>query len=99
MKVRPICASDSKLSSQVLRTVQLEMGVPKIGTAYADTELDNLFETYQNENMQCYGLDYEQNYWEELELLLWLRLTNLYVNYKKYIFYLRLGKKDGVQKW
>ena len=98
MKVRPICASDSKLSSQVLRTVRLEMGVPKLGTAYADPELDNLFETYQNENMQCYGLDYEQNYWEELKLLIFLRLTNLYVNYKKCIFYLRLGEKDGVQK-
>ena len=51
MKIRPICASDSKPLSQVLLTVLLEMGVPKIGTAYADHELDKLFETYQNENM------------------------------------------------
>ena len=93
MKVRPFCASDSKLSSQVLRTVQLEMGVPKIGTAYADTELDNLFETYQNENMQCYGLDYEQNYWEELKLLIFLRLTNLYVNCKKCILLQKLEEE------
>ena len=60
MKVRPICASDNKPLSQVLRTVLLEMGVPKIGTAYADPELDKLFETYQNENMHYYVLEHKQ---------------------------------------
>ena len=60
MKVRPICASDNKPLSQVLRTVLLEMGVPKIGTAYADPELDKLFETYQNENMHYYVLKQKQ---------------------------------------
>jgi len=58
MKVRPICTSDSKLWSKVLSAVLLEMRVPKIGTAYADPELYNLFETYQNENMQYYVLEY-----------------------------------------
>ena len=60
MKFRPICTSVSKLLSQVLRAVLLEMGVPKIGTAYAAPELDNLFKTYQNENMQYYMLEYVQ---------------------------------------
>ena len=60
MKIRPICASDSKPLSQVLLTVLLETGVPKIGTAYADPKLDKLFETYQNENMHYYVPEYEQ---------------------------------------
>ena len=60
MKIRPIYASDIKPFSKVLRTVLLEMGVPKIGIAYADPELDKLFETYQNKNMHYYVLEYEQ---------------------------------------
>lgn len=51
MKIRPIYASDIKPFSQVLRTVLLEIGVPKIGIAYADPKLDKLFETNQNKNM------------------------------------------------
>ena len=45
MHIRPIEASDNKLLAVAIRSVLIEMGVPKVGTAYADVELDAMFET------------------------------------------------------
>ncbi|MDG1023394.1 MAG: GNAT family N-acetyltransferase [Flavobacteriaceae bacterium] len=46
MHIRPIKASDDKLLALAIRSVLIEMGVPKTGTAYEDKELDFMFETY-----------------------------------------------------
>ncbi|MGA1029669.1 MAG: GNAT family N-acetyltransferase [Flavobacteriaceae bacterium] len=58
MKIRPIRPADNLLLAKVLRTVLLEMGVPKIGTAYADPELDCLFETYQKKRTQYFVIEH-----------------------------------------
>jgi putative acetyltransferase len=45
-KIREIEPSDNSSLATVLRTVLLEMGVPKVGTAYADPELDSMYQAY-----------------------------------------------------
>lgn len=47
MKIRLIERSDNNKVALVIRTVLEELNVPKIGTAYADPQLDCMFETYQ----------------------------------------------------
>ncbi len=44
--IRPIKKSDNEQLAKVIRQVLIEMGVPKVGTAYADTALDMMYETY-----------------------------------------------------
>lgn len=44
--IRPITLNDNQEIASVIRTVLIEMGVPKVGTAYADKALDEMYETY-----------------------------------------------------
>ena len=46
MKIRTIDIKDNRELSLVIRSVLIEMGVPKIGTAYEDEELDTMYEAY-----------------------------------------------------
>ena len=46
MIIRPIEKIDNAEIAKVIRTVLIELNVPKVGTAYADPCLDYLFETY-----------------------------------------------------
>jgi len=46
--IRLIERKDNPIIAQVIRKVLIDLGVPKVGTAYADTALDCMFETYQN---------------------------------------------------
>ncbi len=48
IKIRTIKRKDNEVIAQVIRDVLLEMGVPKIGTAYEDTSLDMMFEAYDH---------------------------------------------------
>ncbi|MBP2833918.1 GNAT family N-acetyltransferase [Aquimarina sp. U1-2] len=45
--IRQIEPKDNTAIAQVIRNVLIEMGVPKVGTAYEDKELDMMFETYE----------------------------------------------------
>lgn len=45
--IRPIEPSDNPALAQVIRSVLTELGVPKIGTAFADPELDAMTSAYQ----------------------------------------------------
>ena len=47
--IRPILKKDNKQVAGVIRKVLLDLGVPKIGTAYADKALDCMFESYQKD--------------------------------------------------
>jgi putative acetyltransferase len=49
ISVRPIELRDNQQISQVIRKVLVDLGVPKVGTAYADTALDCMFETYSKD--------------------------------------------------
>ena len=44
--IREIQKGDDAEIAQLIRTVLIEFNVPKIGTAYADPQLDCMFETY-----------------------------------------------------
>ncbi|MCH2488616.1 MAG: GNAT family N-acetyltransferase [Flavobacteriales bacterium] len=47
--IRPIEKKDNPHIAAVIRSVLIDFGVPKKGTAYADAALDAMFETYQEE--------------------------------------------------
>lgn len=44
--IREITPNDNVQVAQVIRTVLIELGVPKVGTAYADKALNDMHETY-----------------------------------------------------
>lgn len=46
IKIRLVAEADNQELAKVLRDVLIEMGVPKVGTAYEDTALDMMYETY-----------------------------------------------------
>ena len=45
--IRPILKKDIQPIAEVIRNVFIEFGVPKVGTAYEDKSLDNLYAYYQ----------------------------------------------------
>ncbi|MBL7473685.1 GNAT family N-acetyltransferase [Robertkochia sediminum] len=47
--IREIQPEDNKQVATVLRTVLEELGVPKVGTAYADPAVDEMYETYNTD--------------------------------------------------
>lgn len=50
MDIRKIEQKDNPAVAKIVRTVMIELGAPKVGTAYADPNLDTMFETYQKAN-------------------------------------------------
>ena len=48
MLIRPINESDNKHISVILREVLIEMDIPRIGSAYEDPEIKNMYESYQS---------------------------------------------------
>lgn len=57
--IREIKPTDNLALSKVIRNVILEMGAPKVGTAYEDTATDQMFETYQKEKAVYYVLEHD----------------------------------------
>ncbi|WP_103071471.1 GNAT family N-acetyltransferase [Aquimarina sediminis] len=57
LKIRPIQLEDNKAIAKVIRDVLIEMGVPKVGTAYEDKSLDSMFETYKQPGMGYYVVE------------------------------------------
>jgi putative acetyltransferase len=50
MLIRRIERKDNAAVANIVRTVLMEMGAPKVGTAYADPSVDRMFETYDKPN-------------------------------------------------
>lgn len=48
--IREIKTEDDAQVAEVIRAVLIEMGVPKVGTAYADKALDEMTTTYNKDN-------------------------------------------------
>jgi putative acetyltransferase len=48
MLIRPIIESDNKPLATILREVLIEMNIPKIGSAYEDPEIDNMYNSYSS---------------------------------------------------
>lgn len=51
--IREIKSSDNVALAKLIRTIIVEMGAPKVGTAYEDKATDMMFETYQKKD-SCY---------------------------------------------
>jgi putative acetyltransferase len=47
--IRPIEKKDNAAIAKVIRKVLIDLGVPKVGTAYEDEALDCMYETYQKD--------------------------------------------------
>ena len=47
--IRPIEKKDNPEIARVIRSVLIDLGVPKVGTAYADKALDCMYETYKKD--------------------------------------------------
>lgn len=56
--IREIEQKDNLQIADVIRNVIVEMGAPKIGTAYEDKATDKMFETYQKDKAIYYVLEY-----------------------------------------
>ncbi len=72
--IREIRKEDNAKVAGVIRKVLVDLGVPKVGTAYADTALDHMFENYEvpkanyfvveedGEILGCAGIAQLENY-------------------------------------
>lgn len=56
-KIRPILPADDKAVAAVIKTVLVEHGVPKVGTAYEDVALEHMHKTYQQPRSRYYVVD------------------------------------------
>jgi len=59
MNIREIEPGDNQQIAEVIRSVLIELEVPKVGTAFADPQLDEMFETYNVPNAAYFVV--EQN--------------------------------------
>ena len=57
--IRKIQQKDNPEIARVIRSILIEHNVPKVGTAYADPELDFLFETYDVPNAIYFVVEQE----------------------------------------
>lgn len=55
--IREITPADDEQIASVIRSVLVEFGVPKVGTAYADKALDKMTETYKKEKAVYFVID------------------------------------------
>lgn len=60
-KIREIKRKDNEEIARVIRSVLVEYGVPKVGTAYEDKSLDCMFETYNNPNATYFVVEENDN--------------------------------------
>ena len=58
--IREIKQKDNAQIAAVIRNVLVEMGVPKIGTAYEDKALDIMYETYNKKNAIYFVIEHNE---------------------------------------
>ena len=87
--IREVIEEDNAALAKVIRQVLIDIGVPKVGTAYADPELDFMYQAYQAHRSAYFVIE------EDGVVLGGARNCPLqgkipkYVNCKKCIFLLR----------
>ncbi|WP_373058703.1 GNAT family N-acetyltransferase [Zunongwangia sp. H14] len=59
-KIRKIQPKDNQQIAEVVRSVLVEMGVPKVGTAYEDKALDDMYATYDFPRMEYFVVENEE---------------------------------------
>lgn len=58
IKIREIKQEDNPQIAKVIRKVLIELGVPKVGTAYEDKTLDCMYETYNKPKSAYFVVDF-----------------------------------------
>ena len=58
--IREIQSKDNTQVAKVIRSVLIELGVPKVGTAYEDKATDEMFENFQKKTAEYYVLEYQK---------------------------------------
>ncbi len=56
-QIRAIKPEDNQQVKQLIRNVLVEMGVPKVGTAYEDKALDDMTKTYEGERSEYFVVE------------------------------------------
>lgn len=56
--IREISPADNPAVKSIVQEVILEMGAPKVGTAYEDKALDGMYEVYQKERSAYFVIEY-----------------------------------------
>ncbi len=59
ISIREVKEEDNPALGAVIRQVLIDIGVPKVGTAYADPELDFMFQAYQKERSAYFVIEEE----------------------------------------
>lgn len=59
--IREIQEKDNVQVAQVIRKVLVDLGVPKVGTAYADKALDHMFQNYNVPKASYFVVEKENN--------------------------------------
>ena len=59
LSIRVLREEDNPVIASVIRSVLIELGVPKVGTAYADPELDALTSAYQGDRSRYFVVEQE----------------------------------------
>ena len=59
--IREVLEKDNTALAAVIRRVLVDIGVPKVGTAYADPELDYLYEAYQKPRAIYLVIEFDGN--------------------------------------
>ena len=57
MLIRPINESDNEPLSIILREVLIEMNIPKIGSAYEDPEIDDMYNSYKSNRSRYFVVE------------------------------------------
>lgn len=60
LEIREIQPKDNQGIKEVVQGVLIEMGVPKVGTAYEDKSLENMFATYAHPKMNYFVVEENQ---------------------------------------
>lgn len=56
-KIREIQPEDNQQVARVVREVLIEMGAPKVGTAYEDVALDDMYSTYRDNRKEYFVVE------------------------------------------
>ena len=59
--IREIKPSDNAALAKLIRSVIVEMGAPKVGTAYEDKATDSMFENYQKKKSCYFVIEHKNN--------------------------------------
>ena len=57
VSIREVKEEDNAVLAKVIRKVLIDIGVPKVGTAYADPELDFMYQNYQTDRSAYFVIE------------------------------------------